>query len=193
MIQKHLLALVMIVSLLPLGAADNSAVQKIEGPVLVMKILEISDREEGSYSFLTELRDGRNAITSRAVVFRDQEAFDKELEELTGYLGEPTRNQDDHKAWTRSGDGDASTTTLIFISPFSRGGPSPQSMARIASLTEFNKITEVFPSNYNVDDPFLLLNRLLKTHPDIKLVSVLPEELAFGKYKSEGHAYYLSR
>lgn len=183
----------MFIGLLPLGAADEDPIEKIEGPVLIMRFSEIADRNDGSYRFVTTLGDERNSIYSRAVVFRDREAFDEELAEMTRYMGEPTMNRDDHKTWTSSEEGSDSTTSLIFISPFSRGGPSPQTMARMASLTEFNKITEVFPSNYNVDDPFRLLNRLLKTHPDIRLISVLPEERKREKYSSEGHSYYLSR
>ncbi len=190
---KRLLILALFVGQFSWSGAEENAIEKIEGPVLTLRFAKIADRGEGSYSYLTTLKDGRTAIQCRAVVFRDQAAFDKKLAEMTEALGDPFRNQNEHKTWKTSDAGGDSVDTLIFLSPFSQGGPTPQSMSQIASLTEFNKIIEVFPANYNVDDSLTLLNQILKTHPGIKMVSMQPEETTSGKYRSSTEIYHLTR
>ncbi|MDF1740908.1 MAG: hypothetical protein P1U86_17230 [Verrucomicrobiales bacterium] len=193
MMFKRLLLLALIVAPVSWGGAEENPIEKIEGPVLTLRFSRIADRDEGSYSYLTSLKDGHTAIQSRAIVFRDQAAFDKKLAEMTDELGDPFRNENKHKTWKISDAGGDSVDTLIFLSPFSQGGPTPQGMSRIASLTEFNQIIEVFPANYNVDDSGELLNQILKTHPGIKMVSMEPEETTSGKYRSSTEIYHLTR
>lgn len=193
MMFKRLLILAFFAGQISWSVAEESAIDKIEGPMLTMRFDRMSDRGEGSYSYLTSLKDGRTAIISRAVVFRKQEAFDKKLAEMTAELGDPIRNHDEHKTWQNSDNGNHSVDTLILISLFSQRGPSPQSMSRIASLTEFNKIVQIFPENYNVQDSYELLDEMLKTHPDIKKVSMEPEDTNSGKRRSSAKIHHLTR
>jgi|GEM_PF-1643324 len=189
----RLLTLIILVGQVQVLATENNLVKKMEGPVLVLQFSETRDRDKQAYGFITRLENGHKSIHSRVVVYRDREKFDKEMMQQAKYEGEPTVNRDDHKVWENTAERNASKTAHIFTSPFSRGGGSAQSVSRTGSLTEFEQIAGIRINGLMLEDPLILLNRILKADKALKLVSVRHNETKLGQYTSEDQTYYLSR
>ena len=125
------------------------------------------------------------------VYYRNWEKFDQESE--AKYGGEPTVNRDDHKVWKDTSVRGVSKAVHIFVSPFSRGGDSPQQRSQIGSLIGFEGISGTRINGLMLDKPLLLLNRLLKAEDALKLVSVRHEETKSGRFSRESEYYTLSR
>lgn len=189
----RLLTLIMLVGQVQVIAAENNRVEKMKGPVLVMRFSQTNDRDKQASGYITYLEDGQTSIYSRVIVYRDREKYDAEMKRTTESSGAPTMNGDNHKVWENSSEGSISRMSHIYSSPFSGGGGSPQSVSRTGSLTEFEKISGTRKNGLMLEKPLILLNRLLQADKTLKLVSVRHDETNFGKYSSKSQYYYLSR
>lgn len=189
----RLLLSLMTLGLVPVIAAKDNRVEKMEGPVLVMRFSQTNDGEKQAYGFISYLEDGQTSVFCRVVIYRDREKFDEEMKRVTESSGEPKMNGENQKVWENISEGSISKMSHIYFSPYGSPRGSPQSLAQTGSLTEFEKISGIQGNRVMLQKPLILMNRILKADKTLRLVSVRHDETKIGIFSRESEYYYLTR